>query len=269
RQALGFEGDDLKNKERAEALRRAGLIPADHVDDSDMPEVYLVRSASQPDHFYTIDLDAYTCTCPWYSLIDFCKHIAAVQQHYPETSIDRPRKPSVPNDTEVILAPLHQKRPCSSISNNSQQLDHDPHDISSFAMKLERLADKLCLHATLLKSNTMAHIYALEDNINTALAQVLPHATVLPRHQQLPPNKKNEWAETKQRMVRPLPKKKARSKPAGDAAYGGGERSGKKVKLLLATQPVAPAPTVKVLPATQPVALAPTVTYFQPGQYYQ
>lgn len=40
-------------------------------------------SISQPGHWYEVDLRAYTCTCLDYPAICFCKHIHAVQTHFP------------------------------------------------------------------------------------------------------------------------------------------------------------------------------------------
>ncbi|KAJ7645737.1 hypothetical protein B0H17DRAFT_1215974 [Mycena rosella] len=45
---------------------------------------FRVRSQSDPAIVYNVDLDAYDCTCLSFPLIRFCKHMCAVQHHFPE-----------------------------------------------------------------------------------------------------------------------------------------------------------------------------------------
>ncbi|KJA13752.1 hypothetical protein HYPSUDRAFT_72880 [Hypholoma sublateritium FD-334 SS-4] len=85
RQLHGFEGPDLEVKKMLEIELRAKSV-AEHLITPclDEPDVYVVKSASKAEVEYCVDLDAYDCTCLFFSAISFCKHICAVQTLFPE-----------------------------------------------------------------------------------------------------------------------------------------------------------------------------------------
>ena len=91
RQEIGFEGENLENQKRSKIIANSAYIKAEHVqqkfpdtgNNSLLCYIFLVHSASQPGHWYEVDLRAYTCTCLDYPAICFCKHIHAVQTHFP------------------------------------------------------------------------------------------------------------------------------------------------------------------------------------------
>jgi hypothetical protein len=91
--------------------------------------------------------------------------------------------------------------------------------LRSAAEKLERFAARFRLHGTLEQAKRLD---AWIDH------ELLLDATLLPVKQKLSP-RLNSWPETQAAM---MPAKKTRSKRAGDQAYGAGESSGKKAKLL-------------------------------------
>jgi hypothetical protein len=51
---------------------------------------FIVRSQSDREIFYEVDLDAYDCTCLSFPLIRFSKHICAVQHDFPEEAVKIP-----------------------------------------------------------------------------------------------------------------------------------------------------------------------------------
>lgn len=90
-QEIGFEGENLENQKRGKIITNSKTIKAEHVkqkfpdigDNSRLCYVFFIDSISQPGHWYEVDLRAYTCTCLDYPAICFCKHIHAVQTHFP------------------------------------------------------------------------------------------------------------------------------------------------------------------------------------------
>ncbi|KAI0043671.1 hypothetical protein FA95DRAFT_1451703, partial [Auriscalpium vulgare] len=65
RQLFGFEGPDLEMHERAQVSKRASLIPPDHIEVVNLEAgTFRVRSQSNADLKYSVDLESYTCECP-------------------------------------------------------------------------------------------------------------------------------------------------------------------------------------------------------------
>ncbi|KAG8916885.1 hypothetical protein FRC02_003492 [Tulasnella sp. 418] len=82
RQQHGFEGADLEVKMRQKILKKAEVIEKDCIEDLGDSN-YTVRSQSDPSCSYDVDMDAFICTCLSFPAIKFCKHIAAIQCHFP------------------------------------------------------------------------------------------------------------------------------------------------------------------------------------------
>ncbi|KAJ7758830.1 hypothetical protein DFH07DRAFT_725533, partial [Mycena maculata] len=84
RQDFGFEGPDLEVKRCMEVETRALSITEDSIQKVEGEAVYCVRSQSDPSQVYSVDVEAYSCDCLPFPLIDFCKHICAVQRIFPD-----------------------------------------------------------------------------------------------------------------------------------------------------------------------------------------
>lgn len=169
---------------------------------------------------------AYTCTCSDYPLIKYCKHMCAVQTHFPEVlklqNIDAISR--YPLDTESSPAPpdLPAREACtiSSVTSVGPQPCVDS-GIGGLLEDLERLTVRM----------RMTPDHQPHPNLRNAVDQELlflgAKTKLLPSCSTIPPNKKS-WPDTRDAM---MPAKKTGRKRAGDA-YGGRERSSKKAKTL-------------------------------------
>ena len=169
---------------------------------------------------YTIDLDLYSCDCPMFPLIRFCKHISAVQRYFGRSGASASLFDS-PSPAAEHPSPI----PSSSLEPSPLDVlnsDAVPERIHDTVQKLERIAARL--------RENVSPCFSLV-NLNTALNEclavlgLLSDAGVLPVHQKVAPNVRT-WNETKKVM----PVVKTRQKRAGDQAYGAGAASGKKAK---------------------------------------
>ncbi|KAJ7745005.1 hypothetical protein DFH07DRAFT_720669, partial [Mycena maculata] len=218
RQDLGFEGPDLALKHQMEVTKRAMLIPRSDLQLDPETRKYIVRSQSDPTNiFYEVDLDAYDCTCLSFPLIRFCKHIGAIQHHFPEAVIKIP--------VNTLAVPL---------GNDEDSLDTDPESDSPVA--IDNLAHRLeslmfsCLNPPSVMTDKLrlAIISATRtlDVLHSDLA--LPPTILPPQKVKVAPNKHSDWEETKVAMhIGPVKSKKRKEEYD---PYGGKERSGKKAK---------------------------------------
>lgn len=170
---------------------------------------YLVRSKSDPDQLYEVDLETYTCTCLDFPLICYCKHICAIQDYFEEEGpVDPPASPSVP-----ALPALDATAP--TLQDNSSK----PRGLSFVAEKLERLAARL--RGSRRSNSEFPSLGELEACVDTILDGT-ETGDILPSSQRLRPNIKS-WNETK--AVMPMVKGTKR-RGGDDPAYGGGASSG-------------------------------------------
>ena len=83
RQIVGLEGPDLTEQRELEILETAiEDIHSDSIQQFDDKSFHVV-SNSHPGQFYAINLDQGTCECEDFPRIQFCKHIAAIEVHFP------------------------------------------------------------------------------------------------------------------------------------------------------------------------------------------
>jgi hypothetical protein len=130
--------------------------------------------------------------------------------------------------------------------------------LRNVAQRLEHFA------AHFRQQGSVEQALRIESWLNSEIS--LESGSLLPIKQKLAP-RLNSWPETKAVM---MPEKKTRAKRAGDKAYGAGETSGKKAKILptavsverqvAVTQAAAPVNIVK------PVGAVPLTSAFQPLQ---
>ena len=273
RQKLGFEGENLENQKRVAIVRNSQSITADDIKYQGLQQTdstYLVKAASQPGHWYEANILAYTCTCPDYPVIQFCKHLHAVQTLFPQSDLTSSQQldnlstggelqvPTTSNsDKRKLGLGLSVSIPGTEDSASKLGSDLDTLEASSVlcnvAEKLERFVVHFRLHGTPDQAKR------LDAWIDHELSLEATTLSLLPTKQKLSP-RLNSWPETQAAM---MPAKKTRPKRAGDQAYGAGESSGKKAKLLpkpvaaesgplVNTHPIANSTQAQVLPANDP-----------------
>lgn len=176
----------------------------------------MVCSQSSPGHKYTVDIDDYTCDCDSYPLIDFCKHLAAVQLHFFEgvevrdlASLFIPTKPSA----DPLTASRQPLREPSTTP---------PPVISDISDRLQRLAIRYLASPPSILSDCLRRLDTLLDR---ALAEC-GQSQVLPAPQRIVPNQ-HSWPETAATMIGAV-KNKRKSKHTDP--YSGGQRSGNHAK---------------------------------------
>jgi hypothetical protein len=247
RQEYGFEGENLENQKRRKITTSAKAINLEDIKqtilDSSIETVYLVKSASRPDHWYEVDILAYTCTCSDYPVISFCKHLHAVQIHFPTETLA-----TIP---EQVDAHFHSStkwsEELSTIRGTSSGLGLiDVHtetdsEVLAHGMNSEIPLEDMSLHNAVVEQlesftaqfrchGSAEQALRIRSWLNKELALEDSHTTrsLLPEKKKLSP-RLNSWPETQAAM---MPPKKTRTKKAGDEAYGAGEMSGKKAKTL-------------------------------------
>jgi hypothetical protein len=119
-QEFGFEGPDLEMKCHLEIQALAHKIGSDQitpVQDSNGNE-YHVCSQSNPTQQYRVNINTYTCDCQDFPRISFCKHICAVQYHFPEQVEPRPLATIFSISLPAISDPNIEMAACSNDITN-------------------------------------------------------------------------------------------------------------------------------------------------------
>ena len=238
RQKLGFEGENLENQKRVAVIRNSQFITTDDIEcqgHDRTDAIYLVKAASRPGHRYEVDILAYTCTCSDYPVIQFCKHLHAVQTLFPLSDLfpsawldnlstsSEIQAPTISKGNVGLGLSVDAEDSAAALSVGSE-LDTSETSavLCSVAEKFERFVARFRLHGTLEQAKQ------LDAWIDHELSLDATTFSLLPIKQKLSP-RLNSWPETQAAM---MPAKKTRPKRAGDQAYGAGESSGKKAKLL-------------------------------------
>jgi hypothetical protein len=176
---------------------------------------YRVRSRTDPHHWYNIDLHASFCNCGSFPLISFCKHISAVQTHFPQTCNLIPFR-AEPDTTQSQSGP--SPGPSSGLELNIVTNADQQSDGSHFT----RIGHKILGIAAQARENRLSHLTPVLLDLEAGLDEA---EAPLPKKIPIAPNQ-HTWPETAAVMVaRPKTKRKTHTDP-----YGGGERSGKKAK---------------------------------------
>ena len=157
------------------------LVPIDNIDElNDDDGMYSVLSQSNSNITYLVNFNNnYTCDCPSFLLICYCKHLTAIHFHFYKVLDTQP--------LQTLFAPsthIHQSVGASTgllqlvSGSNSTQETNKPETASldTIATNLERLAARLCL---------LPHGHS-PDGLQ-ALNSMLDHASFkTPCHQILP-----------------------------------------------------------------------------------
>jgi hypothetical protein len=206
RQELGFEGLDLELTRWKDLEKAAQEIAKSDIEES-KDGSYRVRSLTDRERWYNVDVSAPHCECLSFPHLSFCKHIAAIQHHFPVSCSLVPfPSPSQPNP-EPLLA--------IDVNVPSQNKDPDVPDVARIARKLLDFVEFADPGQLASLTPSLLH---LEAGLN--------HATIsLPKQVRVAPNQRS-WPETAAVMgVKPKKKRKTHADP-----YAGGQRSGKKAK---------------------------------------
>ena len=125
-------GPDLEIKKRKEIMERALTITKDLICEIEIGQTYCIKSQFGIYHYW-VDLDAYTCECLSFPLINFCKHLCAVQHHFPA---GQAKDVFTCNNTDLSF----KKQEADPVSDSS---DDDTVDFEREATKISALVDKL------------------------------------------------------------------------------------------------------------------------------
>ena len=272
-QTVGLEGRDLKSKCHQQILASAKTFPLDLIHQVNNTE-FFVASQSYLDYHYMIDLSdsTYDCDCNDFPRIRFCKHIAAVNVHFPEYCPELFPEPEGSSSSDI---PEHVR--AQDLPKSAPESDTDEErvtllkDINTLYQQLTALSDDATPDLKALKS--------VKHSLNAAIA-LANGSRALPEKDNFNPNQKT-WAKTVEHMgARKAPKWKPG--PVGENTtercigavkgkrrkysnpYAAGERSGKCAKpdavSATANEHAHAHLTVPALPLPCATALAPAHT---------
>jgi len=234
RQTFRLEGPDLEGSRCQQIQASARNIALDSIQKiSDT--TFSVASGSRPLCRYSIDRNQSTCDCDDFPRIRFCKHIAAINLHFPELPQKRISPPEIPEGVRIPHLPQPAPR------SDQESVDILLKDINALSQQLNALS---------VSDDATPDLQALKS-VKFSLTAAIASANgsrALPEKDTFNPNQKT-WAETAERMgVRKAPKRK--HSPTGGHTntercigavkgrrackysdpYAAGERSGKRAK---------------------------------------
>jgi len=238
-QLAGIKGPNLEASRRLQIEAAARNMSPDSIHHLGGTK-FNVTSQSCPGHHYPIDLSTSACICEDFPRIRFCKHIAAIHEHFPPLTSKRSSHSKIPECVRVPApAPAQPQGP---------QRASEPEEIESVDILLKDI-NALCQQLSTLSDRSTPDLKALK-HIKYSLKGVIASANgsqPLPKKDIFNPNQKT-WAEMAQRMGARKPPKRKHS-PANEnnaercigAAkgkcackytdlYAGGERLGKHAK---------------------------------------
>lgn len=222
----------MGDQQRAGAETQGQKIPKRDIT-PDEDSIFRVQSQSDPNLTYRVDIEAYDCSCPAFPLIRYCKHICAVQAHFPEdvkilpiTALAIPFH--LPNDehseVEEDDSDTTDDIPGAYIITHSDSDTFpDINVIGNVQQKLQSLSTRFLLDPP-ASASTALHAFsaALDDFIGSLHPS---SCGVLPPKKKIAPNQ-HSWSETAAVMGVPVKSKKRKHLDP----YSGGERAGKKAK---------------------------------------
>ncbi|KAE9385950.1 hypothetical protein BT96DRAFT_840005 [Gymnopus androsaceus JB14] len=83
RQDFGFKGLSIEVWKHKDVILHSQSIMLNDIEAGNKHHTFSIISCSQPGVAYTVDMIAYTCNCPDFPLINFCKHVCAFQCLFP------------------------------------------------------------------------------------------------------------------------------------------------------------------------------------------
>ena len=242
RQIVGLEGPDLAGQRHRQLMTGARGTARDSIQQFDSTQFH-VASESRPGAYYEINLDQSTCNCPDFPRSRFCKHLAAINVHFPHLC----KQESSPlQDTEFAgLLDLPERvhtpevRRTSSPQESLQKLMQDIKQLS------HQLDDKISDLTDESAPAVMEAVRSVKYSLTAAIAST-QGSRALPNKEDVPPNQ-HSWMETAERMgTKRAPKRhrpdehgltarcigipKGKRKRLYTDPYAGGERSGTRAK---------------------------------------
>ena len=192
RQIAGLDGPDLEGACRQKILAGTGNMSLDSIQHIGGTK-FSVASETHPGLQYAIDLTQSTCDCADFPRIRFCKHIAAINVHFPHLCLKESSPPEIP---ECVRTP---DRPQPDPRSDEESVDILLRDINALSQQLTTVCDRSTPDLQALKS--------IKFSLKAAIA--LTHtACTLPEKDVFHPNRKT-WAETAKWMgIRKAPKRK-------------------------------------------------------------
>jgi hypothetical protein len=172
---------------------------------------YCMWSQSNHEKWFVVDLVACHCDCPSFPLVSFCKHVAAVQRHFPESFNPVPFD-DTPQNAEEIAVKL-----------SSMPL---PHDVVHFDARhhFVRIGQKILDAASQAYETQPIHLTPVLLDLETNLDQARS-VSIMHKQLNIPPNQRS-WPKTATVMsAQPKTKRRKHVDP-----YSRGEQSGKKAK---------------------------------------
>ncbi|KAA1479026.1 hypothetical protein DENSPDRAFT_788698, partial [Dentipellis sp. KUC8613] len=200
RQDIGFEGMDLAKKAEKDIFRLGVQISEDQIERLGIHS-FRVRSQSSPDTVYNIDIDAYVCDCPAYPRLDICKHLVAVQTHFPDTAAMGASADHFGNLTdgpgEAQEAPVN--RMTAAVTTTPEATNQDAS---------RQVNDLLVLTQHIFAQVKDSPDMQIAENIaliNKALQEIIQEISsskkaILPPAVPVPPNQ-HSWPETAAKMI--------------------------------------------------------------------
>ena len=242
RQIVGLEGPDLAGQRHRQLMTGARGTARDSIQQFDSTQFH-VASESRPGAYYEINLDQSTCNCPDFPRSRFCKHLAAINVHFPHLC----KQESSPlQDTEFAgLLDLPERvhtpevRRTSSPQESLQKLMQDIKQLS------HQLDDKISDLTDESAPAVMEAVRSVKYSLTAAIAST-QGSRALPNKEDVPPNQ-HSWMETAERMGTKRAPKRRRPNEHGLTArcigipkgkrkrlytdpYAGGEQSGTRAK---------------------------------------
>ena len=221
-----FDGADLAEKRRKAICARAPEMSAESIQSLGR-ECFYVRSASNPEKMYLIDLgrdrsqdlsDDYlikngkdSCDCPDWLKARLCKHIAAIA-----------RSSSIANQY-IAPSAVPKERETSVDSYDSKSLASDASTIPILENLISVSRDYLS-DAPLSSPGTVRSLWLVESHLTAMLQTSRASQSPLTDRENLPPNQ-STWTKTAEQMGAKQPK---RSRPTNTLpAVPATERIGK------------------------------------------
>jgi hypothetical protein len=236
RQIVGLEGPDLAGQRRRELLADAiKNIHSDSIQQFD-DKSFHVASNSRPGQFHAINLDQGTCGCEDFPRAQFCRHIAAIEVHFPHLFPEEVDPiPLITQPSERSDLPQHVTR--------SEIILTLTEEISALAQSLTSEP----IHPLALAPRSVVEAYQSAKHGLNAFSAAIAGSSAFPKKTVIAPNQKS-WPETAEQMgVKRNPKRKRLPEERGlseqsigtakgkrrrvhDDPYAAGERSGKGAK---------------------------------------
>jgi len=182
RQLVKLEGPNLEAAHRRQILASARNISPDSIHKISKAK-FFVTSQSRLGQCYLIDLSQSTCECHNFPRIQYCKHIAAINLHFPQLCPEGDSCPEIPE--RVHIPDLSESTP-----REEESAENLLKDINALYQQLNALSNRSTLDLKALKS--------VKYSLTTAIA-LANGSRVLPKKDVFNPNR-NTWAETAERM---------------------------------------------------------------------